>query len=158
MTPTRSSPEFADFILEVAAHYPAADTIHLIVDNLSTHTRKALTDRFGEEDGGWLWDRFTVHYTPKHGSWLNQAEIEISLFGRQMPGKTQDRRTWPTAPSSQSLEPPRQPRPDHHKVEVHQKIGAPQTELLIHAVVVLVSTYLLQPIIRLDSFEEGIQR
>ncbi len=72
--------------LEIAAHYPAADTIHLVVDNLSTHTRKALTDRFGQKDGGWLWDRFTVHYTPKHGSWLNQAEIEIALFNRQCLG------------------------------------------------------------------------
>jgi hypothetical protein len=87
VTPTRSSPEFADFILEIAAHYSAADTIHLVVDNLSTHTRKALTDRFGEEIGGWLWNRFTVHYTPTHGSWLNQAEIEISLFGRQCLGR-----------------------------------------------------------------------
>src|SRR5258708_14113190 len=42
VTPTRSSPEFADFILEIAEHYPAADTIHLVMDNLSTHTRKAL--------------------------------------------------------------------------------------------------------------------
>ena len=86
-TPTRSSPEFADFLLGIAEHYPAADTIHLIVDNLSTHTRKALVKRFGEEAGGWLWNRFTVHYTPKHGSWLNQAEIEISLFSRQCLGK-----------------------------------------------------------------------
>ena len=86
-TPTRSSPEFADFLLGIAEHYPAADTIHLIVDNLSTHTRKALVERFGEEAGGWLWNRFTVHYTPKHGSWLNQAEIEISLFSRQCLGK-----------------------------------------------------------------------
>ena len=87
VTPTRSSPEFADFILEIAAHYSAADTIHLVVDNLSTHTRKALTDRFGEKIGGWLWNRFAVHYTPTHGSWLNQAEIEISLFGRQCLGR-----------------------------------------------------------------------
>ena len=86
-TPTRSSPEFADFMLEIAAHYPAADTIHLVVDNLSTHTRKALVDHFGEAAGGWLWERFTVHYTPKHGSWLNQAEIEISLFSRQCLGR-----------------------------------------------------------------------
>jgi hypothetical protein len=87
VTPTRASPEFADFILEIAAHYPAADTIHLVMDNLSTHTRKALVDRFGEVAGGWLWDRFTVHYTPKHGSWLNQAEIEIGIFSRQCLGK-----------------------------------------------------------------------
>ena len=87
VTPTRSSPEFADFLLEIAEHYPAADIIHLVVDNLSTHTRKALVDRFGKKAGGWLWQRFTVHYTPKHGSWLNQAEIEISLFSRQCLGK-----------------------------------------------------------------------
>src|ERR1039458_10706929 len=41
----------------------AAQTIHLVMDNLSSHTQKALTDRFGEEEGGALWDRFTVHYT-----------------------------------------------------------------------------------------------
>ena len=87
VTPTRSSPEFAVFILEIAEHYPAAATIHLVVDNLSTHNRKALVDRFGEELGGWLWDRFTVHYTPKHGSWLNQAEIEIGIFSRQCLGR-----------------------------------------------------------------------
>jgi hypothetical protein len=44
-------------------------------------------DRFGEEAGGWLWDRFTVHYTPKHGSWLDQAEIEIGIFSRPCLGK-----------------------------------------------------------------------
>jgi transposase len=87
VTPTRSSPEFADFLLGIAEHYPAADTIHLVMDNLSTHSRKALVERFGEEAGGWLWNRFTVHYTPKHGSWLNQAEIEISVFSRQCLGK-----------------------------------------------------------------------
>ena len=57
------------------------------MDNLSSHTRKAVVERFGEKAGGWLWDRFTVHYTPKHGSWLNQAEIEISLFSRQCLGQ-----------------------------------------------------------------------
>ena len=82
-----ASAEFADFILEIAERYSAADTIHPIVDNLSTHTRKALVDRFGEVAGGWLWDRFTVHYAPKHGSWLNQAEIEIGIFSRQCLGK-----------------------------------------------------------------------
>jgi hypothetical protein len=87
VTPTRSSSEFADFLLQIAAHYPAPGTIHLVMDNLSTHTRKALLDRFGEAAGGWLWERFTGHYSPKHGSWLNQAEIEIGLFTRQCLGK-----------------------------------------------------------------------
>ncbi len=68
MTPDRSSPEFADYLLAIAEHYPAADTIHLVMDNLSSHTRKAAVQRFGERAGDWLWSRFTVHYTPKHGS------------------------------------------------------------------------------------------
>jgi len=86
-TPTRKSPEFADFLLEIAASYPKAATIHLVLDNLSTHSRKAVIDRFGEKAGDWLWKRFTVHHTPKHGSWLNQAEIEIGIFSRQCLGK-----------------------------------------------------------------------
>jgi DDE superfamily endonuclease len=80
VTPTRSSSEFADFLLAIAAHYPAADTIHLVMDKLSTHSRKALLDRFGEAAGCRLPKRFSVHHTPKHGSWLNQAEIEMHLF------------------------------------------------------------------------------
>ncbi len=86
-TPTRSAAEFADFVRLIADRYPDAKTIHLVMDNLNTHHRKTLVDRFGQEQGEALWDRFTVHYTPKHGSWLNQAEIEISLFSRQCLGK-----------------------------------------------------------------------
>src|SRR5216684_8242323 len=87
VTAHRSSPEFADYLLQVAIRYPEADTIHLVLDNLSSHTRKAGVEHFGEKAGSWLWDRFTVHYTPKHGSWLNQAEIAISLFSRQCLGQ-----------------------------------------------------------------------
>ncbi len=72
---------------QIVASYREADTIHLVMDNLSFHNRKALVNRFGENIGGLLWERFTVHYTPKHGSWLNQAEIEISLFSRQCLGR-----------------------------------------------------------------------
>src|SRR5215472_1997649 len=57
------------------------------MDNLSSHTRKSLTDLYGADLGGEIWDCFTVHYTPTHGSWLNQAEIEIGLFARQCLGK-----------------------------------------------------------------------
>ena len=87
VTAHRSAPEFADYLLDIAILYSEADTIHLVVDNLSSHTRKALVERFGEKAGAWLWNRFTVHYTPKHGSWLNQAEIAISLFSRQCLGR-----------------------------------------------------------------------
>jgi hypothetical protein len=47
----------------------------------------SLVKRYGEKLGGLLWNRFTVHYTPKHGSWLNQAEIEVSLLSRQCLGQ-----------------------------------------------------------------------
>jgi hypothetical protein len=81
-TPDRCGREFAQIMAELSLNYPAAKTIHLVLDNLNIHRRKSLTDYYGEIPGGQLWNRFTIHYTPKHGSWLNQAEIEISLFSR----------------------------------------------------------------------------
>jgi hypothetical protein len=82
-TPDRSAPELARVLNRIICRYPYARTIHLVMDNLNIHCRKTLTDHFGEERGEYLWNRLTVHYTPKHGSWLNQAEIEISLLARQ---------------------------------------------------------------------------
>jgi DDE superfamily endonuclease len=86
-TPDRSAVEFAQVVFELALQYSQAKTIHLVMDNLNIHRRKSLTDLLGKEIGGEVWERFTVHYTPKHGSWLNQAEIEIGLFSRQCLGK-----------------------------------------------------------------------
>jgi DDE superfamily endonuclease len=86
-TPNRSAPEFAQALGRIVDQYPFARTIHLVMDNLNIHCRKTLTDYFGQPEGGYLWDRLTVHYTPTHGSWLNQAEIEISLFARQCLGR-----------------------------------------------------------------------
>ena len=86
-TADRSAVRFAQVMVDLAIQYPDADTIHLVMDNLNIHRRKSLTDLLGEEYGCEVWNRFTVHYTPKHGSWLNQAEIEISLFSRQCLGQ-----------------------------------------------------------------------
>ena len=85
-TPDRSAPELARVLNRIIGSYPFARTIHLVMDNLNIHCRKTLTDHFGEQWGEYLWSRLTVHYTPKHGSWLNQAEIEISLLARQCLG------------------------------------------------------------------------
>jgi hypothetical protein len=85
-TPDRSAFQFAQVIFHLAMQYPEAETIHLVMDNLNIHRRKSLTDLYGAEVGGEIWDRFTVHYTPTHGSWLNQAEIEIGIFSRQCLG------------------------------------------------------------------------
>jgi transposase len=86
-TATRSAAEFADYLVQIVARYPEARTIHLVMDNLNTHGRKSLVKQHGEKLGGLLWKRFTIHYTPKHGSWLNQAEIEVSLLSRQCLGQ-----------------------------------------------------------------------
>ena len=86
-TPTRSAAEFADYLLQMVAGYPDARTIHRVLDTPNAHGRKSLTARYGEKLGSLLGPRITVHYTPKHGSWLNQAEIEVSLFSRQCLGQ-----------------------------------------------------------------------
>jgi hypothetical protein len=85
-TPNRCAFEFAQVAFQLTLRYPEAETIHLVMDNLNIHCRKSLTDRYGQELGAEIWDRFTVHYTPTHGSWLNQAEIEIGIFSRQCLG------------------------------------------------------------------------
>jgi len=86
-TPNRCAGAFAHLVSDIAGQYPGARTIHLVMDNLNIHCRKSLIGALGEEEGSRLWDRFTIHYTPKHGSWLNQAEIELSLYARQCLGK-----------------------------------------------------------------------
>jgi hypothetical protein len=87
-TPNRKAPAFAQMMRTIAQAYPTAKTIHLVIDNLSTHTEWSLLRTFGEDYGTNLWNRFRVHYTPKHGSWLNQAEIQISLVSRQALGRS----------------------------------------------------------------------
>ena len=86
-TPDRSGFEFAQVAVNLALAYPEAETIHLVMDNLNIHRQKSLADVYGLEMAAEVWDRFTVHYTPKHGSWLNQAEIEIGIFSRQCLGQ-----------------------------------------------------------------------
>ncbi|MBI2070043.1 MAG: IS630 family transposase [Elusimicrobia bacterium] len=87
VTKNRKGPQFAKIISRIAKAYPKARTIHLVVDNLNTHCGKSLTDFYGKKRGASIWNRFTIHYTPKHGSWLDQAEIEIGVFSRQCLGK-----------------------------------------------------------------------
>ena len=86
-TSSRSAPEFARVLRALVKSYPQARTVHLVMDNWNIHGRKSFTDYYGKKEGAELWNRLTVHYTPKHGSWLNQAEIEISLYARQCLGK-----------------------------------------------------------------------
>jgi hypothetical protein len=88
VTKHRSAADFANFIETVAERYTHARKIILVMDNLSTHSQNSLISRFGEEKAHKLWNRFEVHYTPKHASWLNQAEIAIGMYQRQCLGTT----------------------------------------------------------------------
>jgi signal recognition particle subunit SEC65 len=86
-TPNRSAHQFACVVRRMVLAYPRARTIHLVMDNLNIHCEKSLTDAFGEREGRRVWRRLAVHFTPKHGSWLNQAEIELSLVSRGCLGR-----------------------------------------------------------------------
>ena len=87
VTKNRKRAAFAKMISRIAKAYPGTKTIHLVMDNLNTHGKKSLTDFYGEKQGSKIWNKFTPHYTPKHASWLDQAEIEIGIFSRQCLGK-----------------------------------------------------------------------
>jgi len=67
----------------VDSYYPHAERITLIMDNLNTHTLGALYDTFEPTEAYRIARRLDIHYTPKHGSWLNMAEIEFSVLHRQ---------------------------------------------------------------------------
>ena len=64
-------------------HYPQAERLVLVLDNLNTHTPASLYEVFSPEEAWRLAQRLEIHYTPKHGSWLNMAEIELSVLARQ---------------------------------------------------------------------------
>ena len=62
------------------AHYPDADRIRVVMDNLSTHTAGALYEAFPASEAHRVLQRLEFHYTPKHASWLNMVEIEIGVL------------------------------------------------------------------------------
>lgn len=84
VTDRRTAIDFA-YCLEdlVDVHYPEADKIILIMDNLNTHAEASLYKAFAPEKAFRIAQKLEIHYTPKHGSWLNMAEIEFSALSRQ---------------------------------------------------------------------------
>ena len=84
VTERRTKQDWACFIRDlVDLHYPDAEQVVLVMDNLNTHVAAALYETFPAPEARRLWDKLEVHYTPKHGSWLNMAEIELSILTRQ---------------------------------------------------------------------------
>jgi hypothetical protein len=84
ITETRNSIDFANVLKFTSdTMYPLAEKIVLITDNLNTHIPASLYKAFTPEEAHRIANRFEWHYTPTHGSWLNMAEIEISVMSRQ---------------------------------------------------------------------------
>jgi len=84
ITRSRTSVDWAYQIKDlVEVKYPQATTITLVLDNLNTHVGGSLYKAFPPEEAQRLLQKLEIHYTPKHGSWLNMAEIELSILGRQ---------------------------------------------------------------------------
>lgn len=80
----RTRKDFAECIRElVDVHYPDAEKIVLVLDNLNTHSNGSFYEAFEPAEARRLADKLEIHYTPKHGSWLNMAEIEIGVLSRQ---------------------------------------------------------------------------
>ena len=83
ITETKTKKDWAVFIKEVSDIYPGANKITLVMDNYNTHTPSSFYETFSPEESKKIWDRFEFIYTPKHGSWLNIAEIELSVIQTQ---------------------------------------------------------------------------
>jgi hypothetical protein len=83
VTESKTKVDWALIVEKIASRYEDAEKITLVMDNLNTHTPGSLYEAFAPEKAKALWDRFELVYTPKHGSWLNMAEIELNVLIRQ---------------------------------------------------------------------------
>jgi hypothetical protein len=80
----RTRQDFAEVVRELCDQlYPQAEKIVLVMDNLNTHNTASLYEAFEPVQARRLAEKLEIHYTPKHGSWLNMAEIELSILSRQ---------------------------------------------------------------------------
>jgi hypothetical protein len=105
VTDRRTKKDYALCLRKIADEmYPKAKVIVLVQDNLNTHSPASLYEAFAPEEARRLMSRFEVHYTPKHGSWLDMAEIELGILGRQclarridnVEGLRRETKTWKT--------------------------------------------------------------
>ncbi len=83
VTARRTRTDWAHFLNDIAERHSGATTITLVMDNLNTHRPGALHEAFAPARAKALWDRFEFVHTPRHGSWLNVAEVEPNVLTRQ---------------------------------------------------------------------------
>ena len=87
MTDSRTAVDFATVVKQLvdSRRYRNAEKIVLVMDQLNTHTSGSLYEAFTPDEARRIADKLEIHYTPKHGSWLDMAEIELSAFERDLP-------------------------------------------------------------------------
>jgi hypothetical protein len=83
VTESKTKKDWACFLEEIATQYESAEKITLVMDNLNTHTPGSFYETFLPDKAKALWNKFEFVYTPKHGSWLNMAEIELNVLTGQ---------------------------------------------------------------------------
>jgi hypothetical protein len=84
VTDRRTAVDFAELVRDLVEEvYPDAEKVVLVMDNLNTHKLASLYEAFPPEQARRIAERLEIHHTPKHGSWLNMAEIELSVLARQ---------------------------------------------------------------------------
>ncbi len=91
VTERRTKKDWAAYVKHlVDDRYKEAHRVVLVMDNLNTHTPASLYEAFEPAEAKRIADKLEIHYTPKHGSWLNMAEIELSVLGRRLPRRLSD--------------------------------------------------------------------
>ena len=83
VTARRTKKDFAHFVCDLLdGYYAHVDMLHIVCDNLNTHFEKSFTETFGQKEAQRILSRIQFHYTPTHASWLDMAEIELSILSR----------------------------------------------------------------------------
>ena len=134
VTDQRTCHDFAECMRDlVDDHYPDAERIRVVLDNLSTHSQAALYQRFEPAEARRILSRLEFHFTPKHASWLNMVEIEIGVMVRQCLNRRiadkADPRLRDHAVGTSS-----QPREGAHRLDVHRRPGSRQTRSCLSGV------------------------
>jgi hypothetical protein len=113
VTERRTAIDYAQVLKELSdVHFPKAEKIVLVQDNLNTHNPASLYEVFTALEARRLVERFEWHYTPKHGSWLNMAESELAILSNQCLDRRIPDRRKPQAPSCRLA-----PRPQHSQCQ-----------------------------------------
>ncbi len=128
VTERRTKLDFAQQMrVLVDEHFPEATCIRVVLDNLNTHTPAALYDAFPPEEARRILRRLEFHYTPKHGSWLNIAEIELSVVGRQCLAQR-----LPSRVRVQAVLAPWEQARNAHRVTVHWRFTTADARAKLH--------------------------